>query len=120
MNDTPLSPDKDLQDLALVLAVYCVRNTIIEDYHAAGKLSDPEMKAFNIEVSNKLFTALSFMLDPRFIADKEKFNALLQLYFPSDWNRPVFDPATWNLLKHPFNPSEYEKPNKKPKSKKAK
>jgi hypothetical protein len=45
-----------LKRLALLLTVNCVRNTVIEDYHAAGKLSDSEMKAFNQEVANKIYT----------------------------------------------------------------
>ena len=41
-----------LKRLALLIAVNCVRNTVIEDDHAAGKLDDPEMKAFNHKVAN--------------------------------------------------------------------
>ncbi len=43
-----------LKDIALIMSVNCVRNTIIENYHAEGKRSDDEMKAFNKEVANKL------------------------------------------------------------------
>ena len=45
-----------LKRLALLMAVNCVRNTVIEDYHAAGKLDDPEMKAFYQEVANETST----------------------------------------------------------------
>lgn len=33
-----------------------IRNTVIEDYHADGKLSDAEMKAFNLghDISQQL------------------------------------------------------------------
>ena len=46
------------QDLALRMALHCVRNTVIENYHTQGKISDEEMKAFNIEVANNIFTYL--------------------------------------------------------------
>jgi len=41
------------------MAANCVRNTIIEDYHSQGKLTDEEMKAFNKEVASKLYTFLA-------------------------------------------------------------
>ena len=44
----------ETKDLALRMALYCVRNTVIENYHAAGKISDPEMMAFNKKVVNKI------------------------------------------------------------------
>jgi hypothetical protein len=51
----------DLKRLALLIAVNCVRNTVIEDYHSDGKLSDAEMKAFNQEVANKVYTFLHYL-----------------------------------------------------------
>ncbi len=44
-----------LQNLALVMSAVCVRNTIIEDYHGAGKITDPEMEAFNRQVADKVY-----------------------------------------------------------------
>ncbi len=104
MSDELPPPDPNLQNVALAFTQWCVRNTVIEDYHAAGKLSDAEMKAFNIEVANKLFTALSIMVDPRFKGDQEAFNDFLAYIFPYNWNRPVFDEGMWNSLRHPFEP----------------
>ena len=43
------------------MAVNCVRNTVIEDDHAGGKLDDAEMKAFNQEVANKSDRFLQFL-----------------------------------------------------------
>jgi hypothetical protein len=41
-------PDDDVTSkFALLMAVTCVRNTVIEDYHANGQLSDADMMAFN-------------------------------------------------------------------------
>jgi hypothetical protein len=45
----------DLKRLAMLMAVNCVRNTVVDDYHAQGKLDDSEMKAFNQEVANKIY-----------------------------------------------------------------
>ena len=51
-NPASMLKPSSLQRLALLIAVNCVRSTVIEDDHAAGKLDDPEMKAFNLEVAN--------------------------------------------------------------------
>ena len=51
-NPASMLKPSSLKRLALLIAVNCVRSTVIEDDHAAGKLDDPEMKAFNLEVAN--------------------------------------------------------------------
>jgi hypothetical protein len=85
-----LPTEKSLQDITLIMAVNCVRNTIIEDYHAAGKLSDKEMKMFNKEVSNKLYTFLTFMFAPE-SKEKETFLRLMELFYPHGWDKPRLD-----------------------------
>ena len=72
-------------DTALRLALHCVRNTIIEDYHSQGKLSDKEMAAFNKEVVNKLYTFFLFSIDPKYA----NFYALFNL--PYGWDKPCLD-----------------------------
>lgn len=37
-------PDEDPEKLAVLMTVNCVRNTCIENYHAVGKLTDPEIE----------------------------------------------------------------------------
>jgi hypothetical protein len=54
--------------LALLIALHCVRNTIIENYHAVGRLTDPEIAALNREVVNKIYAFLQIMLNPRYEA----------------------------------------------------
>jgi hypothetical protein len=79
-----------LKRLALLIAVNCVRNTVIEDYHAAGKLDDSEMKAFNQEVTNKIYTFLQFLfVKPD--ADREAFMSAMGMMYPSNWDQPKAD-----------------------------
>lgn len=78
--------------MALRLALHCVRNTVIEDYRAAGKLSDSELKAFNREVANKLYTILVILNDPAFVEYRRKPYFLHDFFYvPEDWDRPTFD-----------------------------
>jgi hypothetical protein len=83
-------PQSYLQRLALLITVNCVRNTVIEDYHADGKLSDAEMKAFNQEVANKIFTFLHYLFEkPR--EDEEAFLSAMGMMYPSRWDEPKLD-----------------------------
>lgn len=75
--------------LAKGLTVICVRDTVIENYHAMGKLSDEEMKAFNIEVCNKLYEAMEALLDANL--DQQAKNDLYKTILarqPTGWNEP--------------------------------
>ena len=79
-----------LKRLALLMAVNCVRNSVIEDYHAAGKLDDMEMMAFNQEVANKIYTFLHFMfVKPD--EDRDAFLNAMGAMYPKSWDPPKLD-----------------------------
>ena len=79
--------DQPMQGLALLVAVNCVRNTIIEQFHADGKLSDADMKLFNSEVADKLYTFFTYFLG-RGSAGREAVMRVFGLQYPLDWNSP--------------------------------
>jgi hypothetical protein len=85
----------DMRDIALGIAHVCVRNTVIEQYHAAGKLTDEEMKAFNKEVANKLYTTLTLS------CDRETLDAACALfveYRPPNWDLPTIDRGIYKAV----------------------
>lgn len=88
----PNERDEKYKDLALIFAVHCVRNTIIEEYHLQGKISDPEMMAFNKEVANNLYTYLQLFFNPSY---ENQLRLMLQnpmfAYKPPGWDRPIFN-----------------------------
>jgi hypothetical protein len=83
------------QSIALRMALHCVRNTIIENYHTTGKLTDSEMAVFNREVANKIYSFLQIVLNPRYSGDLQY--ALEWLDRP-EWDEPVFDKSFLFLL----------------------
>ena len=91
--------DERIQDFALTMAVNCVRNTIIEDYHADGKLSDEDMKNFNKEVSNKLYTYLKIVLFSNNVKDSQRFLTAMGMMYPTTWDKPEFDEDFMEILK---------------------
>jgi hypothetical protein len=72
------------------MAVNCVRNTVIEDYHAAGKLDDADMMAFNQEVANKLYTFLQFLF-LKSDEDRDAFLCAMGVMYPKNWDQPRMD-----------------------------
>jgi hypothetical protein len=79
-----------LKRLALLMAVNCVRNTVIENYHAAGKLDDAEMKAFNQEVANKIYTFLHYWFVKPDV-DRDTFQRAMGAMYPKNWDQPKID-----------------------------
>jgi hypothetical protein len=108
-----------LKKEALKMAVTCVRNTVIENYHAGAfpqsktgdytdvkvvtpfgeipwnelsRISDSEMKAFNKEVSNLIYTYLQSLLNPHFDKQiKEEFMKYANVFYPDNWDEPHID-----------------------------
>lgn len=83
-------PPSDLKRLARLMVVNCVRNTVIEDYHADGKLSDAEMKALNQEVANTIYTFLRYLFSDS-PEDQEAFLNAMGMMYPSNWDQPKLD-----------------------------
>ena len=83
-------PPSELKRLALLMAVNCVRNTVIEDYHADGKLSDAEMKALNQEVANKIYTFVHYLFSDS-NDEQEAFLSAMGSMYPSNWDQPKLD-----------------------------
>jgi hypothetical protein len=85
-----MTDDAFRQQLALVMAVTCVRNTVLEDYHQQGKLTQDEMRDLNREVANKLYTFLTYLFGPPSVERTAFFRAAEQQY-PTTWDPPRLD-----------------------------
>lgn len=123
MNGEGMKPD--FKKMALVMSVNCVRNTIIEDYHAGvaplsksgdysdvkvvtpfgeipwnevSRISDREMMAFNKEVVNRIYTFLLYRFSTEKSEYKEVFQELMNLAYPDGWDAPEIDKGFKNAL----------------------
>jgi hypothetical protein len=79
-----------LRRLALLMAVNCVRNTVIENYHAAGKIDDSEMNTLNQEVANKIYTFLHYLFVKPDV-DRDTFQRAMGAMYPKNWDQPKLD-----------------------------
>jgi hypothetical protein len=82
--------ESTFEKLALLMALQCVRNTVIEDYHSEGKIDDSEMMAFNKEVVNKIYTFLRFYFGSMPTEETSKFMAMNSMFLPN-WDKPTLD-----------------------------
>jgi hypothetical protein len=101
----------DAERLAISMAVYCVRNTFLEDLHAGtvpsskagdysdvkvispygeipwtnlSRLDDDEIQKLMKEVVNKIYTVLLRMDDPEFIEGLNQYGKLMAY----NWHKP--------------------------------
>ena len=87
--------------LAKAMTINCVRNTILERYHLQGKLSDADMKAFNKEVVNRIYTFLD-CLHNRSATERDLFLTKMVAAteaFTAKWDEPEFDGNLWQGAK---------------------
>lgn len=114
-NIAAIKLDEMLSDLALRMALRCVRNTVIEDYHSRGSISDAEMKAFNKEVVNNLYTFLHIMMNPDYSRERElalrSYKIIPALFNrPEGWDAPELNQGMLRWLKSQFPSSSPSDP----------
>lgn len=69
--------------IAKFLTVHGYRNSLIEDYHAQGKLSDKDMKRLNKNILNQIYTLL-YML-----GSKDSIPPFMDPeHWTKDWDEP--------------------------------
>lgn len=78
---------KQINDLSRALTHYIFRSGAVEDMHAAGKLSQGDMKALNKDIHNRIAGLIVALKGGR-IGDVQKLLSLYSLY-GSDWDECV-------------------------------
>jgi hypothetical protein len=87
----------DTKMIAKAMTINCVRNTILEHHHQQGKLSDADMKAFNKQVVNRIYTFLD-CLNNRSATERNLFLANMVATsesFTTKWDELEFDGDLW-------------------------
>jgi hypothetical protein len=80
------------QEMAALITLNCVRNSIIEDYRLQGKLTDEEMAIFTKEVLNKVYSFIELLSNPELEGlRKLPFKSPDFFYKPKGWSEPEFD-----------------------------
>ncbi len=117
--------DATVKKLARYMALNCVRNTVIENYHCGefpqsekgdysdvtvvtpsgeipwnevSRISDPEMMHFNKEVVDLIYTFLHFMIGNSTKEERDAFFSYIELLYPNEWDEPKLDKTLMSVL----------------------
>jgi hypothetical protein len=85
-------PDMTLRDEANAITVYAFRNGFIEDLHAAGRVTQAEMKRLNIQISARLAHWLYVRDNCRSAVPKRYFEEVAEYRrYAREWDREALD-----------------------------
>lgn len=91
-----MTDDENLKHLSKLIVHKCVRNTVLEDYHAEGKLNQAEMQTLMKQVNNKIYTVLKYLNEEG--DDHDTFMHLAEQGLPKDWDEPELDKSFVNSV----------------------
>lgn len=97
MKRRTLRMEVETKMIAKAMTINCVRNTILEQYHLQGQLSDADMMAFNKVVANRIYTFLDCIHNR---SEREKNLFLGKMVgiaerYTGKWDELEFDGNIW-------------------------
>lgn len=97
--------DQTIQKLALIVAANCTRNTELEQ--GQGAVSDELVHSFNRQMSNKLYTFFTYLLNKPADEYSVMMEALAE-HFPENWDLPELDQSFMKVVQsaQQSNPSQ--------------
>ncbi|MGY0218040.1 hypothetical protein ACWJJH_11780 [Endozoicomonadaceae bacterium StTr2] len=84
--------ENTVKKLALTIAANCVHESMIEEYISQGKLSQEDANVFNRQMTNKLYTFLTYLLNKP-AQDYAMLMESLSKNYPQNWDMPELDPS---------------------------
>lgn len=87
---------QSIQKLALIISANCVRKSTFDQCHDSGKINDQQYQQFNKELSDRLYTFLTYLLQKPADEYSEMMEAMAE-HFPETWDQPELSDA---LMKH--------------------
>ncbi|AMO55128.1 hypothetical protein [Endozoicomonas montiporae] len=82
--------DNTIKKLALIIAANCTRESELNESLKQGKLSQEQLDSFNQQMSNKLYTFLTYLLSKP-ANEYSVMMAELAKHFPDGWDAPELD-----------------------------
>ncbi len=79
---------------------------MIEDHISQGKLSQDDANAFNRQMTNKLYTFLTYLLNKP-AQDYAMLMESLSKHYPQNWDMPELDPGFTQNANQPQPPASF-------------
>ncbi|WP_263080604.1 hypothetical protein [Endozoicomonas sp. Mp262] len=87
-----------VKKLALIISANCIKESVIEQCHTNNKISDKELNAFNQQMSDKIYTFLTYLLNKPANEYTVMMEAMAKNY-PTAWPLPNLDTSFLNQTK---------------------
>ena len=82
--------EDNVKRLALIIAANCIDKSVIETSNNNKEITDDQLKAFNKQLSDKIYTFLSYLLNKPANEYSLMMDAMSKNY-PDRWPLPCFD-----------------------------
>ncbi|MGI9276627.1 MAG: hypothetical protein ACR2PT_17515 [Endozoicomonas sp.] len=82
--------EQTVKKLALIITANCTRQSIIEENCAQGKISQEDFNSFNKQMSDKVYTFLTYLLHK----PADEYSVMIEelsKHYPETWALPELD-----------------------------
>ncbi|WP_422132460.1 MULTISPECIES: hypothetical protein [unclassified Endozoicomonas] len=96
--------DDTVKKLALMIAANCTRNSVLEEAEKTRAISEEQMTQFNHQMSNRIYTFLTYLLNK----PAEEYSIMiaeLSKNYPEAWALPDLDQSLINAVAKSSLPS---------------
>ena len=79
-----------VKQVALIITANCLENSVVDTLHDKGVITDEQVRAFNKQVGDRLYTFLLYLLNK----PSQQYSALLEALaqkYPGNWPLPELD-----------------------------
>ena len=89
--------EENVKRLALIIAANCMKDSVIEACHQQKQVSDSELTVFNQQLSDRIYTFLTYLLTKPTEEYAVMMEAMLRNY-PEGWSQPALDQQLANAV----------------------
>ncbi|KEQ19302.1 hypothetical protein [Endozoicomonas numazuensis] len=96
--------DDTVKKLALMIAANCTRNSVLDDAVKTKAVSEEQMNQFNHQMSNRIYTFLTYLLNK----PAEEYSVMIEELsknYPEAWALPNLDQSLMNAVAKSSPPS---------------
>ncbi|WP_153766104.1 hypothetical protein [Endozoicomonas sp. OPT23] len=89
-----------VKKLALIIAANCTRESVLEENLKNGSLAQKDLDAFNKQMSDRLYTFLTYLLNK----PADEYSVMmseLSKHFPENWGMPDLDQSFMHVINQP-------------------
>ena len=85
--------------LALIIAANCMKQSVIEQCHNQEQISDDQLNSFNKQMSDKIYTFLTYLLNK----PAEEYSVMMEALaknYPDAWPLPDLDEGFMQIARN--------------------